>query len=91
MITAPLEKLMKKDDVFVWMYMSMLGGKICRWILLFQDFDFEIIVNLGCLNVGLYHLSRIEIGKEPTNIEYGLVDAQLFKFDKENDHYAPII
>ena len=25
----------------------MLGGKICRCLLLFQEFDFEVIVNLG--------------------------------------------
>ena len=46
----------------------MLGGKICRWLLLFEDFDFEIIVNLGRLNASPDHLSRIEIGEETTNI-----------------------
>ena len=35
----------------------VLGGKICRWLLLFQDFDFYIIVNLGRLNVGPDHFS----------------------------------
>ena len=30
----------------------VLGGKICRWILLFQEYDFEIIVNPGKLNAG---------------------------------------
>jgi len=25
----------------------LLGGKICRWLLLFQEYDFEIIVKLG--------------------------------------------
>jgi len=44
----------------------MLGGKICRWILLFQEYDFEVIVNLGRLNVGPDHLMRIETGEEPT-------------------------
>ena len=53
----------------------MLGGKICRWILLFQDFDFDTIVNLGRLNDGPNHLSRIETGKEPTNIEHRFPDA----------------
>ena len=47
----------------------VLGGKICHWILLFQDFDFNIIVNLGPLNAGPDPLLRIEIGKELTNIE----------------------
>lgn len=40
----------------------MLRGKTCRWLLLFQEYDFEVIVKLGCLNVGPHHLSQIEIG-----------------------------
>ena len=55
----------------------VLGGNICTWILLFQEFDFEIIVKLGCLNVGIDHLSRIEMGEEPTNIEFGLLDTAI--------------
>ena len=42
----------------------VLGGKICCWLLQFQEFDFEIIVKLGHLNVGPDHLSCIEIGKK---------------------------
>ena len=41
----------------------VLEGKICRWLLIFQEFDFEIIVKLGCLNAGPNHLSQIEIGE----------------------------
>ena len=63
----------------------VLGGKICRWLLLFQEFDFEIIVKLGHLNVGPDHLSWIDIGEEPTNIQDGLSDAQLFKDNMENE------
>lgn len=50
----------------------VLGGKICRWLLLFQEYHFEVIVELGRLNVGHDHLSRIEMGEEPTNLEEGL-------------------
>jgi hypothetical protein len=28
----------------------VLGGRICRWLLLFQEFDFEVIVKPGKLN-----------------------------------------
>ena len=52
-----------------------LGGKICRWLLLFQEYYFEIIVKPGRLNVKPNHLSRIESGEEPTNLEEGLPDA----------------
>ena len=32
-------------------------GKICRWLLLFQEFEFEVVVTPGKLNVGPDHLS----------------------------------
>jgi len=35
----------------------VLGGRICRWLLLFQKYDFEAVVNLGHLNVRPNHLS----------------------------------
>ena len=34
----------------------VLGSKIFRWLLLFQEFDFEIIVKPGRLNSGPDHL-----------------------------------
>ena len=37
----------------------VLGGRICRWLILFQEFDFEIVVKPGRLNAGPNHLSRI--------------------------------
>jgi hypothetical protein len=33
----------------------VLGGRICRWILLFQEYDFEIIDKTGRMNKGPYH------------------------------------
>jgi hypothetical protein len=53
----------------------MLRGRIYRWLLLFQEFDFEVIVKPGKLNVGKYHLSRITNGEEPTNLEDKFPDA----------------
>jgi len=53
----------------------MLGWNIYRWLLLFQEYEFEVIVNVGRLNAGPHHLSRIETGEEPTNLEEGLSDA----------------
>jgi len=35
----------------------VLGGCICMWLLLFQEYDFEVIVKPGCLNAGPDHLS----------------------------------
>ena len=69
----------------------VLGGKICRWLLLFQEFDFEIVVKIGWLNVGPNHLSRVEYSEEPTNIDDSSPNAQLFRVDIIDDHYALII
>ena len=69
----------------------MLEGNICRWILLFQEFDFEIIVKPSRLNLGPDHLSRIESGEEPTSMEDDLPDAQLFVITMFDDQYKDII
>ena len=69
----------------------MLGGRICRWLLLFQEYDFEVIVKPGRLNAGPEHLSRIETGEEPTNLEKGLPDAQLFAVRIADGHFKDII
>ena len=53
----------------------VLGGRIWRWLLLFQEYDFEIIVKLGRLNASPNHLSRLESGEEPTSLEDNLPDA----------------
>jgi hypothetical protein len=50
----------------------LFGGRICRWILLFQEFDFEVIVKPEKLNAGPDHLSRVTNGEEPTNLEDNL-------------------
>ena len=53
-------------------------GRICPWLLVFQEFKFEVVVRLGKLNVGLDHLSRIDTGEEPTGVKDDLLDAHLF-------------
>ena len=53
----------------------VLGGRICRWILLFQEYDFEIVVKPGRMNKGPGHLSRLEHGEEPTSLDDTLPDA----------------
>ena len=52
----------------------VLGRKICMRLLLFQEYDFEIIVKPGRLNVGPDHLSRLETGEEPVCLEDCLPD-----------------
>jgi len=60
-------------------------------IILFQEHDFEVIVKPRRLNLGPNHLSRIEIGEEPTNLEEGSLDAQLFVVRVIDSHFVDII
>jgi len=69
----------------------VLGGEICRWILLFQEYDFEVIVKLGRVNNGPDHLSRIESGEDPTSLEEGLPKAQLFSVSMVDDYFVDIV
>jgi hypothetical protein len=69
----------------------MLGGRICGWILLFQEFDFEFVVKPGRLNAGPYHLSRITNGEDPNNLEDNFPDAQLFSVQIDDEYFADII
>ena len=69
----------------------VLGGRICRWLLLFQEYDFEIIVKPGRLNAGPDHLSWIDSGEEPSNLDENLPDAPLFSIQIADEYNADII
>ena len=69
----------------------VLGGRICRWLILFQEYDFKIIVNRGRLHLGPDHLSRFESGEEPTSLDEGLSDAQLFAIHMVDEYFQDII
>ena len=56
-------------------------GRICRWMLLFQQFEFEVVVRPGKLNVETDHLSRIDTGEEPIGVEDDLPNAHLFRIE----------
>ena len=69
----------------------VLGGRICRWLLLFQEYDFEIVVKRGRMNKGPNHLSKLEHGEEPTSLEDTLLDSQLIVITKFSDHLIEIV
>jgi hypothetical protein len=69
----------------------MLGGRICIWLLLFQEFDFEVVVIPRRLNAGPNHLSRITNGEEPSNLEDNLSNAQLFSVHIDDEYFDEII
>ena len=69
----------------------VLGGRICRWLLLFQEYDFEVVMKPGQLNNGPDHLSRIESGEDPISLEDELPDAQLFSVSMVDEYFANIV
>jgi hypothetical protein len=69
----------------------VLGGRICQWLLLFQEFDFEVIVKPRKLNVGPDHLSRVTNGEELMNLEDNFLDAQLFSIQIIDEYIENII
>ena len=56
-------------------------GRIFQWLLLFKEFEFEVIVKPGKLNVSPDHLSRIDTGEELTGVKDDLPDAHLFRIE----------
>jgi hypothetical protein len=68
----------------------VLGGRICIWLLLFQEYDFEIVVKPGRMNKGPDHLSRLEHGEEPTSREDTLPDVHLLAIRKVDDYFSEI-
>jgi hypothetical protein len=59
-------------------------------LLLFQEYDFEVIVKLGKLNAGPDHLSCILTGEDAGNLDDNFPDAQLFAVRMVDDYFATL-
>jgi hypothetical protein len=70
---------------------TVLGGRICRCLLLFGEFYFEVIVKTGKLNARIDHLSRVTNGEEPTILEDNFPDVQLFLVQIVDEYFVDII
>jgi hypothetical protein len=68
----------------------VLGGRICRWLLLFQEYEFEVNVKPGKLNVGPDQLLCILSGEDAGNIDDSLPYAHLFAIQMVDDFFADI-
>jgi hypothetical protein len=53
---------------------TILGGRICKWLLLFQEYEFEVIVKPRKLNAGHDHLSHILTGEDAGNLDDNFPD-----------------
>jgi hypothetical protein len=57
-LLGTLLKLFTDQSILTHLINKMiLGGTICHWLFLFQEFEFEVVVNLGKYNVGSDHVS----------------------------------
>jgi hypothetical protein len=59
----------------------VLEGRICRWLLLFQEFSFEFIIKSRRCNVGPDHLSKLERGESGGVVDDQLPNADLFRIE----------
>jgi hypothetical protein len=81
-------------DHFVLIYLvnkPMLAGRICRWLLSFQEFDFEVVVKPRKFNAGPDHPSKTTNGEEPSSLEGNFHDAQLFSVQIVDEYFVDII
>ena len=68
-----------------------LSGRMARWVLLLQEFDFTVEVRPGKSHANADHLSRINEELEIEAIDDSFPDAQLFYIDVIPPEYAEII
>jgi hypothetical protein len=69
----------------------VLGGRIYKWLLLFQKYDFEVIVKPGKMNAGPDHLSRILLGEDACNLDDNFPDEKLFAVRMVDDNFTYIM
>jgi hypothetical protein len=67
------------------------GGKICIWFLLFQEYDFEVILKPRKLNSGPDYLSRILSGEDAGNLDDSLPYVHLFAVQMVDDCFSDIV
>jgi hypothetical protein len=69
----------------------VLEGRICRWLLMFQEFSFEVIVKPGRCNVGPNNLSKLESGKSDREVDDQLLNANLFWIEAIPEYLEDIV
>jgi hypothetical protein len=69
----------------------VFGGRICIWLLLFQEYDFEVVVKAKKLNARPDQLLHILSREDAINLDDNLLDAQLFSVKMVDDYFAGIL
>lgn len=67
----------------------VVSGRIARWMLLLQEYDFEIVHRPGIQHMVADHLSRITIGEAAQGIPDSFPDASLFMAQVSLDKEIP--
>jgi hypothetical protein len=69
----------------------VLWGRICRWLLLFQEYHFEVIMKARNFNSGPDHLSHILSGEYEGNLDENLSNAHLLVIKMVDDYFVETI
>ena len=59
-------------------------GRLARWVLLLQEFDYKVIHRPGRQHAIVDYLSRLEIEEPPTRILDDVPDAKLFQISQNS-------
>ena len=68
-----------------------LSGRIARWVLLLQEFDFDVDVRPGKKHANVDFLLRLRKEVNPTSIDDSLLDPHLFNVDIIPVEYAYVL
>ena len=68
-----------------------VAARVWRWLLLFQEFDFERFLRSGKTHVLADHLSRIQSGEPATGIDDDLPKSFLFQIAATSEWYTDVL
>ncbi|MCO5613300.1 hypothetical protein L7F22_067576 [Adiantum nelumboides] len=68
-----------------------VARRVWGWLLLFQEFDVEVVLRLGKHYVMADHMSKVESGEPATEVDDDLLDSTLFKVDVASSWYRDIL
>ncbi|PTQ27291.1 hypothetical protein MARPO_0207s0002 [Marchantia polymorpha] len=68
-----------------------LSGKLARWVLLLEEFDYTVEYKPGCMHLQADHLSRLSEDVETSPLDDRLIDDSLFVVTAQPEWYAGIV
>ena len=90
LLGAPFKFFTENSTLKYLVNKPILEGRICKWLLLFQEFTFEVVIKPSRLSAGPNHLSRLEIGESDGAIDDRLLDVDLFRIEAIPNHLQEI-